>query len=201
MVSRLLKSAIGIKIVSWSVSCVSSNCPSVSSAKMIFRLAFSVTKEATTQVNKIRIIVPFKILASIIPALYPTKIMASVAAACALLSPKIICLCSFVYLNNFWVIKEAIHFPQSEVMVKDTATIKAIGPLKSTRTFTNIPTLIKKKGIKIALPTNSIRFISMEVCGINRFKASPAKNAPIMGSTPATCAKKAAKKTTESTKT
>jgi hypothetical protein len=63
-----------------------------------------------------------------------------------------------------------------------------------------MPTLIKKKGINKELPINSIRFIKAEECGISLFRAKPATNAPIIGSTPATSARKAAKKTTESTK-
>ena len=46
----------------------------------------------------------------------------------------------------------------------------------------------------------SIRFINTELCGIKRFKTNPATKAPIMCSTPATSAKKAEKKTTDSTK-
>ncbi len=63
-----------------------------------------------------------------------------------------------------------------------------------------MPTLIKKKGIKSALPTNSIRFISADVWGMSVFKAMPARNAPIMASTPASSARNAAAKTTASTK-
>ncbi|MNG36214.1 hypothetical protein D3C87_1443300 [compost metagenome] len=49
-------------------------------------------------------------------------------------------------------------------------------------------------------PINSIRFINADDCGIRGFNAKPATKAPIIGSTPATSAKNAAKKTTERTK-
>ena len=52
----------------------------------IFLAAFSVAKEATIQVIRIKIIVPFKIFSSRIFALNPTNITARVAAACASLS-------------------------------------------------------------------------------------------------------------------
>ena len=47
---------------------------------------------------------------------------------------------------------------------------------------------------------NSMRFIKAEEWGMSRFNASPARKAPIIGSTPASSAKKAATKTTVSTK-
>ena len=52
----------------------------------------------------------------------------------------------------------------------------------------------------MALPINSILLNKAEVCDIREFKANPAIKAPIIGSTPATSDKKAAKKITESTK-
>src|SRR5690606_40701775 len=60
--------------------------------------------------------------------------------------------------------------------------------------------ILRKKGIKIAFPIKSIRFIRADECGINRFNASPAIKAPIIGSKPQTSAIKAAKKTMERTK-
>ena len=64
-----------------------------------------------------------------------------------------------------------------------------------------MPTPIRKKGMKTALPTNSMRFIRGEVRGMSRFMARPARKAPMMGSRPAACARKAPKKTMTSTKT
>ncbi len=52
-----------------------------------------------------------------------------------------------------------------------------------------MPTPIKKKGMKMALPTNSMRFIKGEVPGMRRFMARPARKAPMMGSRPATWAR------------
>jgi hypothetical protein len=40
----------------------------------------------------------------------------------------------------------------------------------------------------------------MELCGIKRFNTNPATKAPMIPSTPATSARKAAKKTTDNTK-
>ncbi|MNY54232.1 hypothetical protein D3C86_1900760 [compost metagenome] len=65
---------------------------------------------------------------------------------------------------------------------------------------TSIPTEIKKNGINNEFPINSILFIKADDCGIKGFRAKPATNAPIIGSTPATSAKNAAKKTTDNTK-
>ena len=81
-----------------------------------------------------------------------------------------------------------------------TATQSAVHPAAKVRTSTSIPTPIRKKGIKIAFPTKSIRFIKAEVFGINRFKAKPAKNAPIIASNPAASARKEAKNTKANTK-
>ncbi|MNY12387.1 hypothetical protein D3C86_1454660 [compost metagenome] len=84
--------------------------------------------------------------------------------------------------------------------VNVAAIIKASGPRNKTLTSTIIPTLIKKKGMKIAFPINSIRFISAEEWGINLFNAKPATNAPIIGSSPAISDKKAAKNTIDKIK-
>ena len=54
--------------------------------------------------------------------------------------------------------------------------------------------------MKMALPTNSMRFMSGEVRGISRFMARPARNAPMMGSSPAASARNAPRKTIASTK-
>src|SRR5690606_11628010 len=54
---------------------------SLSDSTIIFLAALSVANEATIQVTKIKIMVPFKIFSSKIPARYPTKITANVAAA------------------------------------------------------------------------------------------------------------------------
>ena len=64
-----------------------------------------------------------------------------------------------------------------------------------------MPTPIRKKGMKRALPTNSMRFISGEVAGMSRFMASPARKAPMIGSSPAASARKAPRKTITSTNT
>ena len=63
-----------------------------------------------------------------------------------------------------------------------------------------MPTLNKKKGMKIALPTNSTRFMSGDVEGISRLRVNPTKNAPMMASRPAACARNAPRKTIASTK-
>ena len=54
--------------------------------------------------------------------------------------------------------------------------------------------------MKIALPTNSTRFISGEVAGISLLSASPARNDPMIASSPASWARKAPRKTIASTK-
>ena len=53
----------------------------------------------------------------------------------------------------------------------------------------SMPTPIRKKGMKMAFPTNSIRFIRGEVRGIWRLRANPERNAPMIGSSPAMCAR------------
>ena len=85
------------------------------------------------------------------------------------------------------------YFPPMEMTIMSNATLIVSKSLKKTVKSINIPTLIKKKGIKIAFPTNSTLFISDEVCGINLFKAKPAKKAPIIASIPASSANKAAR--------
>ena len=64
----------------------------------------------------------------------------------------------------------------------------------------SIPTPIRKNGINKDVPTNSILFMSGEVWGISLFSNIPATNAPIIGSNPASSAKKAQAKTIVSTK-
>ena len=59
---------------------------------------------------------------------------------------------------------------------------------------------MRKKGINNELPIKSIRFIKMELWGINLFRTKPATKAPIICSTPATYAKKAEKKIMDNTK-
>src|SRR5690606_41142433 len=87
----------------------------------------------------------------------------------------------------------AKYFPPIEQAIITSATIMVSQLLKKTEKSIIIPTLIKKNGMNMALPTNSIRFINDEVCGINLFNANPARNAPIMASTPANSAKSDAK--------
>ena len=54
--------------------------------------------------------------------------------------------------------------------------------------------------MKMALPTNSTRFISGDVRGMSRLRAMPERNAPMIGSRPANWAKKAPRKTIARTK-
>ena len=125
--------------------------------------------------------------------LYPTVTVAKVAAAEAELNPKIIPPSGLVYLNVFCVATDARYFPPIEITIIKAATFMVSKSLKKTVTSINIPTLIRKKGIKMAFPTNSTLFINEEVCGINLFKAKPARKAPIIASIPANSANKAAK--------
>src|SRR5690606_15116439 len=85
-------------------------------------------------------------------------------------------------------------------MVRVNATVSASGPLKRTFRSTNMPTLMRKKGMNNAFPTNSILFIRGEVRGTSVLSANPAINAPMMGSIPATSAKKLAKNTMPNTR-
>ncbi len=135
-----------------------------------------------------------------IPALKPTKITASVAAALEPLKPKISCRCALEYLNISCVNQAAIHLLERAIIENVPAIIRAVGPLKITLTSTNIPTLIRKNGINKEFPINSILFIRADDAGMSLFNANPATNAPIIGSNPAISAKNAAKKTIESTK-
>ena len=125
--------------------------------------------------------------------LYPTVTVAKVAAAEAELRPKIIPPSGFVYLNVFWVATEARYFPPMEMVIIKAATFIVSKSLKKTVTSINIPTLIRKKGIKIAFPTNSTRFIKDDVRGISLFNANPARKAPIIASIPANSASSAAR--------
>jgi hypothetical protein len=67
-----------------------------SSLRAIFLAERCVKTDATMQVSRIRMMVPFRIYSSSIPALYPTMMMARVAAAWELLSPNISVLCVVV---------------------------------------------------------------------------------------------------------
>ena len=95
----------------------------------------------------------------------------------------------------------ANHFPLNATAVNVMATKTALYPYSNTRRSTNIPTEIKKKGMKSELPVNSMRFMSCEFVGINLFSDNPTANAPIIGSKPANSAKKALKKSIDKTKT
>ena len=125
---------------------------------------------------------------------------AMVAAAWELLNPKMIFRCIAEYLKITWVKKAATHFPAMAVTVSVKAINRVAGPSKTTDTSTNMPTEIRKMGMKRELPKNSIRFINAEECGINLLRAKPAANAPIIGSIPPSSARKPQKKTTNSTK-
>ena len=94
--------------------------------------AASVTKEDVIQVNNISITVPFTMLMSSIPfpLLYPTIIIASVAAACEVLKPKIICRSLFDILKIHWVTSAANHLLNIANAVKTPAIIKGQVPLK-----------------------------------------------------------------------
>src|SRR5690606_7827370 len=96
------------------------------------------------------------------------------------LSPKIIPPSALVKEKVFCVASEAKYFPPMETAIITDATLMVSKSLKKTLKSINIPTLMRKKGIKIALPTNSTRFINEEVRGIKRLSDKPAKNAPII---------------------
>ena len=80
------------------------------------------------------------------------------------------------------------------------ATSNAVGLTKKACTSMSMPMLIRKNGIKMALPTNSMRFIKGETPGISRLSTKPAKNAPNMPSKPTTSASNEAKNTMANTK-
>lgn len=71
-------------------------------------------------------IVPFSMFSSKILASYPTKITASVAAAWALLSPKISCLCAGEYLKINCVNNAANHLLNNATTDNVPATISAV---------------------------------------------------------------------------
>ena len=118
----LAVSAIGTNIFScpkWpnSVGIISSSNSEIA----IFFADLWVTNDATIQVNRMRIMVPFSIYSSIIPALKPTKITANVAAAWDELSPNIRLRCATEYLKTFWVKKAPSHFPVRATTDRTTA--------------------------------------------------------------------------------
>ena len=63
-----------------------------------------------------------------------------------------------------------------------------------------MPTLIRKNGMKMAFPTNSMRFISDDVEGISLLSDRPVRKAPMMPSIPASSASTAPRKTRARTK-
>ena len=98
---------------------------------------------------------PFSI---IIPC--PTRTAARVAAAEALLSPKIMFLSFFFIPKIFWVANAPIHLLPMATTVIIAATLRACPPVKSALTSISIPTPMRKYGMNIAFPTNSSLFIS-----------------------------------------
>ena len=83
-------------------------------------------KVATIDVIRISMMVPFRIFLSMIPALKPTNITASVAAACPLLKPNMTLRWEEVYLNASWVKNAASHFPAIATIERVKATTIAI---------------------------------------------------------------------------
>src|SRR5690554_3938765 len=74
------------------------------------------------------------------------------------------------------------------------------GPSSKMETSTNIPTEMRKRGMKSALPKNSILFINADECGINLFSANPAAKAPMIGSIPPSSTRNPEANTTNNTK-
>ena len=124
---------------------------------------------------------------------------ARVAAACALLKPKIISRSSLVYLNCFCVNQAARNLARVAIIVITTATLM-VSKLTKDLKLISMPTPIRKKGMKMAFPTNSTRFIKADVRGMSLFMDSPDRNAPIIGSIPASSARNAPVNTITRTK-
>ncbi len=169
------------------------------SASAMRRALASETNEEMTQDMRMRRMLPLRtcslssrtgspVAVSDRMMLYPTITDASVAAAEAVLMPKMSMPSSLVSRSDFRVATAARYFPPIEATSITAATPKVSQPLKNTLKSMSMPTLMRKKGMNSALPTNSTRFISVEVRGISWLSANPAKKAPMMASTPATSA-------------
>ena len=87
------------------------------------------------------------------PTSKPIKVTASVAAACGVDSPNIVNPSAVVSLKMNFVIPAAINLPTTTIAVNNKVMTQTSKLIK-TPTSTNIPTEIKKKGIKRAFPTN-----------------------------------------------
>ena len=87
----------------------------------------------------------------------------------------------------------ARYFDRTPTTVINRAISMVLLSLKKILKSISIPTLMRKKGMKMAFPTNSTRFINADVCGMSLLRAKPAKKAPIMASIPASSARSAAR--------
>ena len=96
---------------------------------------FSVTKEEVMLVKRMSKTVPLTIFKLKIPSpsLYPTIIIANVAAACAVLRPKIICRSFLLSLKMSCVTSAASHFEKIANDVKMPAIMSGHEPWKKAR--------------------------------------------------------------------
>ena len=110
---------------------------------------------------------------------------ANVAAACEVLRPNMRLRSSDDMRYTFDTRNDAIHLPVSAVPTMTAATMSEPPPLKSTLTSIIIPTPMRKKGMKIALPTKSMRRMRGDEWGMSLLSTSPVMKAPRIPSMPA----------------
>ncbi len=121
------------------------------------------------------------------PSFAPTRVVASVAAACEPDRPDITPTSGQLNLNTRPATTAASALPPSTATVNTAATSSVFG---STITFgsSSTPTDTRKIGMKNVEPMNCKRSMSGLSSGIARPRPRPAKNAPTMASMPAASA-------------
>ena len=146
-------------------------------------------------------IVAFKTASSNKPRSYPISAAANVAAAWATVSPNTVHASSAECPESAFIANAASPFAAMTAPTRTAAVTHADGSDTNAPRSTIIPTESRKNGMNRAWPTKTSRFISVPCSGTRRLRASPAKNAPTMASTPATSARNDTAKTTASTNT
>ena len=102
---------------------------------------------------------------SVLIRLFPTITIARAPAAWASLSPKSMSPSWLLSFRIFRLQKAAIHFDKVPATTMTTTTKTGSVLSKRGLMLTSMPTPMRKKGMKMAFPTNSTRFISGPLCG------------------------------------
>ena len=119
---------------------------------------------ARAQVMRITAMVLLSTFSSNIPMRYPVLTTARATAVCAAVRPNIRLRLLLSRPACFCAIHAGSHL-ETRATVSITALIASVEPSASTRRFIIMPTPIRKYGMNMALPTNSIELIRGEAAG------------------------------------